>query len=103
MGERKDVKSDRSGRKKERDRGEREREKERERERERGERDGVTGEKEKKLQTQNNSWNFILSRFTRQNGVKHDRCRATITVVLQSSYPKLIRNQNTEKLAEFQF
>ena len=41
-------------------------------ERERGKRDGVTGEKEKKLETQKNSWNFILSYFTPQNGVKHD-------------------------------
>ena len=29
-------------------------------------------EKEKKLQTQKNSWNFILSCFTPQKGVKHD-------------------------------
>ena len=43
----------------------------RETERER-EREGVTGEKEKKLQTQKNLWNFILSCFTPQNGVKHD-------------------------------
>ena len=62
-----------------------ERERERERERDREEREGVTGEKEKKLQTQKNSWNFILSCFTPQNGVKHDsvivarhKCRATI-------------------------
>ena len=41
-------------------------------ERERGKRNGVTGEKEKKLETQKNSWNFILSYFTPQNGVKHD-------------------------------
>ena len=37
-----------------------------------GEREGVTGEKEKKLQTQNNSWNLFLSCFTLQSGVKHD-------------------------------
>ena len=41
-------------------------------ERDREEREGVTGEKEKKLQTQKNSWNFILSYFTPQNGAKHD-------------------------------
>ena len=54
--------------------------KERERERYRGEREGETGEKErerergerKKLQTQKSLWNFILSCFTPQNGVKHD-------------------------------
>ena len=38
-----------------------------ERDRDRGKREGVTGEKEKKLQTR-----FILSYFTPQNGVKHD-------------------------------
>ena len=37
-----------------------------------GERERETGEKEKKLQTQKNSWNFILWYFTLQNGVKHD-------------------------------
>ena len=47
-------------------------------EREGGKRDGVTGEKEKKLETLKNSWNFILSYFTPQNGVKHDKCRVTI-------------------------
>ena len=50
---------------------------EKERDRDRGEK-GVTGEKEKKLQTQKKSCNFILSYFTPQNGVKHDKCRATI-------------------------
>ena len=59
----------------ERETGMRERKIEREeRERERGtggEKEGVTGEKEK-LQTQNKSCNFILSYFTPQNGVKHD-------------------------------
>ena len=47
---------------------------ERERERER--------EREKALQTQKNSWNFILSSFTPFCGVKHDRChrRATSTI-----------------------
>ena len=44
----------------------------RERERDRGEKEGVAGEKEKKLQTQKKSCNFILSYFTPQNGVKHD-------------------------------
>ena len=57
-----------------------------ERERYRGEREGDTGEKErerqereretggerKKLQTQKNSWNFILSCFTPRNEAKHD-------------------------------
>ena len=45
----------------------------------RGEREGEIerGEKEsggerKKLQTQKNSWNFILSCFTPRNEVKHD-------------------------------
>ena len=41
-------------------------------ERDRGEREGVTGRMRKKLQKQKNSWNFILSYFTPQNGVKHD-------------------------------
>ena len=55
-------------REKDRDRSGRERG----RERDRGEREGVTRVKEKKLKTQKNSWNFILSYFTPQNGVKHD-------------------------------
>ena len=85
-GREKDGKRDRSGRKKrERETGMGERKIERE-EREReigreagvgeretgGEKEGVTGEKEKKLQTQKKSCNFILSYFTPQNGVKHD-------------------------------
>ena len=65
---------DRDGREKDRETGAGEREIGRETgwERERGKRDGVTGEKEKKLETQKNSWNFNLSYFTPQNGVKHD-------------------------------
>ena len=62
-------------RERKRDRSGRERDRKRDRggrERHRGEREGVTEEKEKKLQTQKNSWNFILSCFTPQNGVKHD-------------------------------
>ena len=59
---------DRDGREKDRGTGAGEREIGRER----GKRDGVTGEKEKNLETQKNSWNFILSYFTPQNGVKHD-------------------------------
>ena len=47
-------------------------ERERERERDREEREGVTGEKEKKSQIQKNSWNFFLSCFTPRNEVKHD-------------------------------
>ena len=72
MGERKDRKRDRNGRKIETGAGE----KEIGRETGVGERE--TGEKEKKLQTQKNSWNFILWYFTPQNGVKHDKCRAII-------------------------
>ena len=66
------------GRKREGDTGERERvtgEKERVRERDRGEREKERENGERKillLQTQKNSWNFILSCFTPQNGVKHD-------------------------------
>ena len=64
-GREKDRKRDRSGRKKERQREVK-----------------IQGwervEKEKKLQTQKKSWNFILQYFTPQNGVKHDKCRATI-------------------------
>ena len=63
----------------ERDTGEKERGIQgRRRGRDRGEREGETGERErererkKKLQTQKNSWNFILSCFTPQNEVKHD-------------------------------
>ena len=51
-------------------------ERERERERERRERPGrkrrsERGEREKITNTKN-SWNFIMSCFTPQNGVKHD-------------------------------
>ena len=55
--------------------GEKERERqgrERERERERGEKERERGGERKKLQTQKNSWNFILSCFTPRNEVKHD-------------------------------
>ena len=53
------------------DTGEKERERQgRERERERGERE--RGAERKKLQTQKNSWNFILSCFIPRNELKHD-------------------------------
>ena len=57
MGERDTGEKERGiqGRKRGRDRGERER-----------------GGERKKLQTQKNSWNFILSCFTPRNEVKHD-------------------------------
>ena len=81
----KERKRDRDGREKDRETGwEREIGRETgvgERERDREGKEGVTG---KKLQKQKNSWNFILSYFTPQNGVKHDsgflhdKCRATI-------------------------
>ena len=65
-GEKKERKRDRDGREKDRETwaGDREIGRETGWERERG-------EKEKKLQTQKNSWNFNLY-FTPQNGVKHD-------------------------------
>ena len=71
-GREKDGKRDRSGRKKrERETGMGERKIERqELEREIGR---ETGEKEKKnYKHKKNSWNFILSYFTPQNGVKND-------------------------------
>ena len=65
----KDEKRDSSGREKDRERPGFERDRkigEGERERQ-----GYERERERKLQTQKNSWNFILSCFTPQNGVKH--------------------------------
>ena len=95
-GREKDGKRDMSGRKKrerETGMGEKDREagagkrdigretgvgaRERESERDRGKRRRDRGEREKITNTKN-SWNFILWYFTRQNGVKHDKCRATI-------------------------
>ena len=64
---------------------ERERVTERERDRER-EREGETEREGEKLQTQKNSWNFILLCFTPQNGVKHDRCRASIRLPFMIYY-----------------
>ena len=50
---------------------------ERDRQRDRGGRERDKGERDKITNTKK-SWNFILSCFTPQNGVKHDKCRATI-------------------------
>ena len=73
MGQRKMERETGAGEKKrERETGMGERKIERqERERAIGRETGV-GEREEKLQTQKNSWNFILSYFTPQNGVKND-------------------------------
>ena len=62
----------------ERERWKERQEREKKRDRDEREKDKETGENEKKLQKQKKSWNFILSYFTPQNGVKHDKCRATI-------------------------
>ena len=52
-------------------------ERERERERQGRKRRSDRGEREKITNTKK-SCNFILSYFTPHNGVKHDKCRATI-------------------------
>ena len=77
--EKKERKRDRDGREKDRETGAGEREigretgvGERERERETGEKGRSDGGEREKITNTKNSWNFILSYFTPQNGVKHD-------------------------------
>ena len=60
-------------------RREREREKQGERVREIQGRERDGGERENITNTKN-LWNIILSCFTPQNGVKHDRCRGRATI-----------------------